>query len=64
MTETSGVRPDLVVEIRQDVLREIDGPMLRHGLQEMNGSRVSVPSSRHSRPDKQRLEERYAEFRG
>lgn len=58
-----GVRPDLVVEIRPDVLAEIDGPMLRHGLQEMNGARVTVPTGRQTRPDKQRLEERYAEFR-
>ena len=27
-----GVRPDYVVEIREDVLEEIDGPMLQHGL--------------------------------
>ena len=27
-----GIRPDLVVEIRSDVLNEIDGPMLEHGL--------------------------------
>ena len=31
-----GVRPDLVVEVRADV-DQIDGPMLRHGLQEMAG---------------------------
>ncbi len=58
-----GVRPDLVVEIRQDILDEIDGPMLRHGLQEMKGQRLTVPSSRRSRPDKIRLEERYEAFR-
>lgn len=58
-----GVRPDLVIEIRQDILDEIDGPMLRHGLQEMKGLRITIPSSRRSRPDKLRLEERYEEFR-
>lgn len=58
-----GVRPDLMIEIRQDVLDEIDGPMLRHGLQEMNGLRVTVPASPRSRPDRARLEQRYAEFR-
>lgn len=58
-----GVRPDLVVEIRQDILDEIDGPMLRHGLQEMNGVSLTVPAARRSRPDRERLEVRYAEFR-
>lgn len=58
-----GVRPDLVIEIRQDILDEIDGPMLRHGLQEMKGVRLTVPSRHQSRPDRVRLEERYAEFR-
>lgn len=58
-----GVRPDLVIEVRRDVLHEIDGPMLRHGLQEMNGLPVTVPASRRSRPDRDRLEQRYAEFR-
>ena len=46
-----GVRPDLIVEIRSDILREIDGPMLQHGLQEMAGTRLHVPHSRHSHPD-------------
>jgi putative restriction endonuclease len=58
-----GVRPDLVIEIRQDILSEIDGPMLLHGLQEMNGLSLTVPASRRSRPDRDRLEQRYAEFR-
>src|SRR5262249_23227676 len=32
-----GVRPDYVVEVRVDVLNEIDGPMLKHGLQGFHG---------------------------
>jgi putative restriction endonuclease len=58
-----GVRPDLTLHIRQDILAEVDGPMLRHGLQEMHDKRLmKVPSSRTSRPDPERLEERYAAF--
>jgi putative restriction endonuclease len=37
--------------------------MLRHGLQEMNGIRLTVPRSRDSVPDKERLEQRYEQFR-
>jgi putative restriction endonuclease len=58
-----GVRPDRVIEIRADVLEEIDGPMLRHGLQELNGSAIKIPRRPADRPDPERLEERYELFR-
>ena len=58
-----GIRQDLMINIRRDVLEEIDGPMLRHGLQEMDGQRlVALPRARDAQPDRERLEERYAEF--
>jgi putative restriction endonuclease len=57
-----GVRPDLVVEVQRRILDEIDGPMLRHGLQELHGSRLLIPRSRASHPDRDRLEYRYEEF--
>lgn len=58
-----GVSPRLVVDVAGDLLREVDGPMLRHGLQEMAGRRLRVPRQRAAQPDRERLEERYAEFR-
>jgi len=58
-----GVRPDLVVEVAPRVLEEVDGPMLRHGLQEMAGRRLFVPRQRAARPDPERLEARYEHFR-
>ncbi|MGN9906041.1 HNH endonuclease [Phytohabitans sp. LJ34] len=58
-----GIRPDRVVEVRQDILAEIDGPMLRHGLQEMHGATMFLPRSRRDHPDPERLEERYTQFR-
>jgi putative restriction endonuclease len=39
-----GVNPDYGVEVRVDVLEEIDGPMLEHGLQGFHGSNLFVPS--------------------
>ena len=33
-----GVSPDYVVEVRLDVLQEVDGPMLKHGLQGFHGT--------------------------
>lgn len=58
-----GVRPDYVIEIREDVLREVDGPMLIHGLQGWNGKMLRVPRSATLRPDPHRLAERYDAFR-
>lgn len=59
-----GIRPDYVIEIHHRLLDEIDGPMLRHGLQEHHGRRLmQVPARRAERPDPDRLMERYAVFR-
>jgi putative restriction endonuclease len=58
-----GVRPDHVVEIRDDVLQEIDGPMLRHGIQEHHGTKIVVPQASRDRPSPERLEMRYELFR-
>ncbi len=58
-----GISPDLVVSVRRDVLEEVDGPMLRHGLQEMHGQRLrEIPSTRAARPDRERLAARYETF--
>lgn len=59
-----GIRPDLVVEVRHDILEEIDGPMLHHGLQELQGERLLVlPNRREQRPNPEFLAERYDLFR-
>ena len=58
-----GIRPDYVVQVSQPLLDEIDGPMLRHGLQDFHGSRLrEVPRRLADRPDIARLEERFSEF--
>lgn len=57
-----GIRPDLVVAVRSDIRDERDGPMLLHGLQEMDGTRLVVPASRSAQPDPARLEERWETF--
>lgn len=63
-TAVLGIRPDLVVEIRPDLLAEIDGPMLEHGLKGRHGQRLmALPRVAAERPDRDRLEERYAQFR-
>jgi putative restriction endonuclease len=58
-----GIRPDLIVEIRRDVLEETDGPMLKFGLQEIAGQLLLIPRSKSQKPAKEYLEERYEMFR-
>lgn len=58
-----GIRPDLEIEIRLDILEETDGPMLVHGLQEFQGHRIIVPRRGVDRPNSDFLLERYEEFR-
>lgn len=58
-----GIRPDLGIEVRRDILAEIDGPMLQHGLQGTHGTRIWVPRETARRPSAANLEERYERFR-
>lgn len=58
-----GIRPDYIVEVRQDVLDQEDGPMLIHGLQGFHGARLLVPGRSTAQPDRRLLEERYGRFR-
>lgn len=57
-----GVTPDHEVRIALDLLEEIDGPMLKHGLQEMHGRTLSLPRRRQDRPDRDHLAWRYEQF--
>jgi putative restriction endonuclease len=58
-----GIAPDQRIHIRNDILAEVDGPMLRHGLQEMHGSLIRIPRRRDLQPRGDYLEERFARFR-
>src|SRR3989475_11816806 len=53
-----GINPDLVVHVAPAILDEPDGPMLRHGLQAFNGSRIRVPRSSTLRPNRECLADR------
>ena len=57
-----GVRKDYLVEVRPDVLREEDGPMLLHGIQELQGTRILLPRAARLRPDPELLQRRYEQF--
>jgi putative restriction endonuclease len=58
-----GISPDRRIHIRRDVLEEIDGPMLLHGLQKMHGAIIRVPWQQKLWPKEEYLEERFGRFR-
>ena len=57
-----GVRSDYVVQVRPDVLLEVDGPMLKHGIQAVHDARLVLPAKIAERPDRDLLAQRYAVF--
>ena len=59
-----GISPDYRVAIRDDILIEIDGPLLEHGLKGLHGHELMVvPDRRSDRPDRDLLKWRYQQFR-
>ncbi len=58
-----GLRPDYVIEVRGDILREVDGPTLAHAIQGLHGREIILPRAIAQRPDRELLEMRYQEFR-
>jgi putative restriction endonuclease len=58
-----GISPDFVIHVRDDVLDESDGPMLLHGLQELHKRQIILPARKSDRPDPERLDLRFQEFR-
>lgn len=58
-----GISPDYKIGVREDVLHEIDGPMLEFGLKGLHGDKLRVlPSSKRERPDQTLLERQYRRF--
>lgn len=57
-----GVRPDLRVVVRRDLLDDVDGPMLVHGLQELHNQELFLPRHKLERPNREFLEQRYEAF--
>ena len=61
-TNLLGISPDYIVRINEELMNEADGPMLLHGLQEMDRRLLTLPKRRADRPSKDRLAERFEEF--
>lgn len=63
-TNIIGIRPDYVIQVNEKVLCEVDGPMLKYGIQGMHNQKIILPYSRAQQPSPERLARRYEEFKG
>ena len=58
-----GVQPkNYSIQVRRDVLEEIDGPTLKHSIQGLQGQQILLPRKVGERPGVERLEERWEQF--
>jgi putative restriction endonuclease len=57
-----GITPDYEVRIDRELLDEVDGPMLRHGLQDMHGRPLRLPKRKAEWPSRDRLATKFAGF--
>ena len=57
-----GVTPDYIIQVREDILEEEDGPVLQHGLKGLHKTKLTLPTSRNQWPSRDALEWRYSRF--
>ncbi len=58
-----GITSDYQIKVREDILEEIDGPMLKYGIQALEGKRLILPKRIEDHPDKAKLERRFEDFK-
>jgi putative restriction endonuclease len=58
-----GVTPEFKIIVREDILKEKDGPMLQHGIQQLHNQRILLPRNKKLWPDRDRLEVRFKRFK-
>jgi len=57
-----GIQPDYRIIVPDHILAESDGPMLRHGLQEIHETLIELPRAAELRPNREALSRRFEEF--
>lgn len=62
-TNILGISADLLVHVREEILAEVDGPMLEHGLKGMAGRKIAIPRRAELQPNRDFLADRFERFR-
>lgn len=58
-----GISPVYIIQVRQDILHEEDGPILKHGLQRLEGLKIQFPSDSKQWPSKDALAWKFERFK-
>lgn len=61
-SEMVGISPDYQAHVRKDIMEETDGPMLKYGLQGVNGINLIKPRHKELWPDRDKLNIRFERF--
>jgi putative restriction endonuclease len=56
------VTPDYILQVREDILEEEDGPILQHGLKGLHQTKLTLPSSKYNWPSREALDWKYGKF--
>jgi len=57
-----GVTSDFIIQVREDVLKEEDGPVLQHGLKGLHKTKLILPNLKSNYPNRDALAWRYNRF--
>lgn len=57
-----GIDPDFTIHVKKELLVEIDGPMLEHGLKRLNNRKIILPTKVEDRPNRDNLDSRFQQF--
>ena len=57
-----GIDADYIIHVKREILEESDGPMLQHGIKELNKQKIILPSNRKDHPEKEYLDHKFHEF--
>jgi putative restriction endonuclease len=58
-----GISPDYKIQVREDILSEVDGPVLEHGIKGFHEKGLFLPRLESSWPDRASLDHRFERFR-
>jgi putative restriction endonuclease len=58
-----GIDPNARIHVREDILREKDGPILTYGIQGVANAKLLLPKKENMRPNRDFLAERFDRFR-
>jgi len=57
-----GITPEYKMVVKKELLDEVDGPMLQHGIKNLNSLFIQLPWRDEYKPNKKYLDYRYQQF--